>query len=112
MEAAMDQNEQSVMTPEQKTDRMLKIIERLATIEMTLNAVKSLYNEKDSLTLELKDLMGVGVELTHGDAIIKVVDNFAEKNTVFRTAGVKRFELEIDSVSARVEKLLKKEKKK
>lgn len=103
---------QAEVPAQEETPRVLQVIERLATLEAMLNASKTLYAERDKLALELKDLVGVGVEVSHGDMIMKVVDNFAEKNTVFRPAGVKRFDLEFDSATARAEKMMKEAGKK
>jgi hypothetical protein len=80
---------------------------RILDIQKELDLRKALYAELDALVLELQaggfrsaDLEGMRLEL---------VDNFAEgKNTVFRPAGVKRFEIEIEPV----EKALKREAKK
>lgn len=51
-----------------------------------LEDVKALYSRLDEITMQLKgqDLSCLG---------LVVVDNFAEKNVVFRPAGVRRFEL-------------------
>lgn len=47
---------------------------------------KKLYQRLDEITLELQgqELAGTGLAL---------IDNFAEKNVVWRPAGVRRFEL-------------------
>lgn len=52
----------------------------------TLEGYKKLYQRIDEITLALKDqdMEGTGLE---------VVDNFEQKNVVFRPAGVRRFEL-------------------
>ena len=79
---------------------------RILDIQAELDARKALYEELDNLVLELRaagftstDLNGMRMEL---------VDNFAEgKNTVFRPAGVKRFEMDIEPT----EKALKREAK-
>jgi len=94
------------------------VTSRLAEIESALGLMKKLYEEKEQLTLQLKELVGTEQEVVVGDMIIKVVDNFAEKNTVFKAAAVKRYDLEVDSLYARqvkadkeAEKAAKKAKK-
>lgn len=77
------------------------ILARLAEVQSALDLMKKLYEEKEVLTMQLKELVPVGQEVSHGDYIFSVVDNFAEKNTVFRPAAVKRFDLEVDSILAR-----------
>lgn len=73
------------------------IAKRLVELEATLEAVKPLYAERDKLTLELVKLEVKTIPLTflEDERMIEVVDNFAEKNTVFRPAGVRRFEVKI-----------------
>lgn len=79
---------------------------RVLEIQRELDLRKALYAELDALVLELQtggfssaDLEGMRLEL---------VDNFADgKNTVFRPAGVKRFEIKIEPV----ERALKREAK-
>lgn len=83
-----------------------KKLARILSINAELEQRKALYAELDALVLELQaagfksaDLEGMRLEL---------VDNFADgKNTVFRPAGVKRFEIDIEPV----EKALKREAK-
>lgn len=69
---------------------------RVLQIQRELDLRKELYAELDALVLELQaggfkcaELEGMRLEL---------VDNFTEKNTVFRPAGVKRYEIEIETV--------------
>lgn len=78
---------------------------RVLDIQKELDLRKELYAELDDLILQLKaggftqaDLEGQRIEL---------VDNFDEKNTVFRPAGVKRFEITVEPL----EKVLKREAK-
>lgn len=100
------------------TNNLNSVLARLAEVQSALDLMKKLYEEKEALTMQLKELVPVGQEVSHGDYIFSVVDNFAEKNTVFRPAAVKRFDLEVDSVLARhlkaekeAEKAAKKAKK-
>ena len=105
---------------------------RLIQLKGILEANKPLYAELDRLTLELKDVMGTtpfAVNLTeketmymHNDEvkflapnqIVTVNDNFAINNTVFRPAGVKRFEASLETAEEfrlRLEKEAKKKAK-
>lgn len=85
-------------------------IKRVIEIQKELELRKALYDELDKLTLELKaggfvstDIQGLHIEL---------VDNFAEgKNTCFRPAGVKRFEIEVEPLEKYQKRLEKKAKK-
>ena len=72
------------------------LLERAAGIKKTLDSVKPLYDELDAITLRIATEfpMAQEIELNSGD-IVKLVDNFAATNTVFRPLGIKRFELKI-----------------
>ncbi len=78
-----------------------KILERLTQVKAAIDLTKKLYDEQDMLTAQLKELIGTDVEVSHGDTIFSIVDNFASKNVVFRPAAVRRFELKSDSFFAR-----------
>ena len=113
-------------------DKRAKAI-RLIQIKAVLDANKPLYDELDRLTLDLKDTMGVGsfnvnldaskeamymhnneVKFLAPNQVITIVDNFSEKNTVFRPAGVKRFEASLETTEEyklRLEKDAKKRAK-
>lgn len=97
---------------EQNQPTTEQIIKRLAEVESTLQLLKKLYEEKEQLTLQLMERVGLGTEVTEGDYIFSVVDNFATKNAVFRPAAVRRFELEVDSQFARNQKAAKEAAKK
>lgn len=102
---------QNIDETQQKTDA---VVQRLAEIESVLATVKKLYEEKEQLVLQLKETVPVGQEVVYGDYIFSVVDNFTEKNVVFRPAAVRRYDLDVDSVLARKlkeEKAVKKSKK-
>lgn len=75
--------------------QIFELAERALELKTLINATKKFYEELDSITLLLKELQGVGAEIQVNDFTLKVVDNFESKNTVFRPAGVKRFELDI-----------------
>lgn len=70
---------------------------RILDIKKELDLRKALYEELDTLVLELQ---GAGFKQTDLDGMrIELVDNFADgKNTVFRPAGVKRFEIEVEPI--------------
>lgn len=88
---------------EAKLIAITNIKRRLAEIEVMTQNLKPLYDEKERLTLALMAQVGLGVEVQEGDLIFSVVDNFATKNVVFRPSAVRRFDLSVDSVFARME---------
>ena len=63
---------------------------------------KAGYAAADAIFAELLSELKVGdeVDLGHGDKL-KIVDNFAEKNTVWKPAGVRRFDYVIEHVEAK-----------
>jgi hypothetical protein len=64
------------------------MISRAQKIQLQLDQVKPLYQELDQITFAL---VAVKEKLaSHG---VVIVDNFAEKNTQFKTIGIKRYEL-------------------
>ena len=70
-----------------KSHRIEQLVDKALDIMSRIEATKQLYKDLDELILLLKDVPNLekyGVELR---------DNFAEKNVVFRPAGVRRFEL-------------------
>lgn len=93
------------------------IANEIVEIKAQVDSMKPLYDRLDKLTLQLlSGLNALGIKevwvpekvisLSNSTQIIQeqfvsVVDNFSEKNTVFRPAGVKRFELHAESVAAR-----------
>ena len=68
---------------------------RIMYLKQKLESVKPLYEEIDRLTMELVSAKKLPKALVLGKdyVAVELVDNFAEKNTVFRPAGVKRFEI-------------------
>ncbi len=76
---------------------LLKTLSRVIDIQKELDLRKELHAELDRLTLEL-EAAGF-TETTLADLHIELVDNFAEKNTCFRPAGVKRFELDVEPLA-------------
>lgn len=85
-------------------------LKRVIEIQKELDLRKELYAEMDRLTLELlagnfsnAELEGLRLEL---------VDNFADgKNVCFRPAGVKRWEITIESIETYQKRLEKQRKK-
>lgn len=75
-----------------------KLVNRIAQIRDQLDAVKPLYEELDELTLELHTISGASSSTpkyqtnTTPVKYVSVVDNFMDRNTVFRPTGVRRFE--------------------
>ncbi len=74
-----------------------KMIERVVEITAQLAEVKPLYKELDELTITLKDTKKDSFQTK--DYSLVLVDNFAGKNTNYRVAAVKRFELKIEKRS-------------
>lgn len=71
-------------------------IARIIEIQKELDLRKELYSELDELTLQLQRDGFISTEFQ--GLTIELVDNFKVGNTVFRPAGVKRFELKIKKV--------------
>jgi hypothetical protein len=85
--------------------RTMAIVDRIAAVKDLLEGVKPLYDELDILTLELKDLVNVGETLSTEDKrFVTLIDNYSEKNTVFRVAAVRRYEVELCTVEEMVKK--------
>lgn len=74
-----------------------KKLARILDITHELELRKALYAELDALVLELRDGGFVSADL---DGFrMALVDNFADgRNVVFRPAGVKRFEVNVEPV--------------
>jgi len=93
-----------------ESDTAVKLVARILDIKKELDERKALYEELDQLTLELKKLNFEAMTLN--DMRIELVDNFAEgKNTVFRPAGVKRFEVEVETMEKWAKREAKNKKK-
>lgn len=97
-----------------------KIISRIAEIKEKLELMKPLYEELDQLTLDLHKISGSTGSTpkyqvnTNPVKYVSVVDNFFDRNTVFRPTGVRRFESlvqteeEVEKERAKLEKSAKK----
>lgn len=88
--------------------RAAEIADRIDAIKKALEAQKPLYGELDELIIELSGIAEVGTSFSAGGNFVTLVDNFKDKNTVFRPAGVKRFDVEWLDESEMVKKLNKK----
>lgn len=91
----------------QKKQTLARILE----IQRELDLRKALYDELDQKIMELQAGGFMSAEL---DGFrMELVDNFAAgNNTCFRPAGVKRFEVKIETLEAYLKRQAKKEKKK
>ena len=66
--------------------QVIELLVEAENIQATLTEYKALYARLDEITASL-----IGQDL--GDTDWAIVDNFSEKNCVFRPVGVRRFEL-------------------
>jgi hypothetical protein len=74
--------------------RAQEVVNRIAEIKDKLESHKPLYEELDDLIGELADVAEVNQTLATNDGrFITSIDNFAEKNTVWRPAAVKHFDI-------------------
>lgn len=104
---------------------------RIIKLKAVVDSMKPVYEELDRLTLELKAIIStdrlIELDLTEEQAmfmmngevrfiarsqVVSVVDNFSEKNVVFRPAGVRRFEVSTETKEEYVVRLEKAAKKK
>lgn len=72
-------------------------LNRVLDLQKELDLRKALYAELDALIVELAQ--GGFKEATLNEFHLELVDNFSEKNTCFRPAGVKRFEIDIEPLA-------------
>ncbi len=88
--------------------RLSEKINRVIEIQKELDKRKELYTELDRLTLELQQLGLTEVKVrdtsTLEEIFVTIIDNFCERNTVFRPAGVKRFEVSLETAEARAKR--------
>lgn len=103
------------------------LAKKVVALQSAINAMKPFYEALDKMTMELREAMEkeglseVEVEeqsipfngsmLFMPKSFVRVKDNFLEKNTVFRSAGVKRFEADIEGFEERLVKMEKLAKK-
>jgi len=85
------------MTTEKKSEAdMQSLADKISAVKDKLESAKALYAELDTLIIELSSCAKHGRVLKTSDKrFIMLLDNFAEKNTVFRPTGVKRFDVEL-----------------
>jgi hypothetical protein len=109
------------MNDKDKNELIYALAKEAAIIKAKLDSMRDMYGKLDELTLALKDLTGEeeiflnvrdtlvldGKLITISPQYIKVVDNFATKNTVFKNTGVKRFEILNETVTERAARNLK-----
>lgn len=76
-----------------REEQIAQILTRLETIEMLIDSSKMLYKERDELTDLLRKLNFT--EMTRDGKSFKLTDNFADKNTCYRMAFVRRWEIKI-----------------
>jgi hypothetical protein len=105
-----------------------RVAAEIAEIKAKLELVKPLYDRLDELTLQLHSMVGdqevlvpqafldIPGEPSHivPEQFVRIVDNFATRNTVFKAAGVRRFEAQSETPAekmTKLEKALKKEQK-
>jgi len=69
------------------------LLTRLTEIKAELEARKALYEEYDYICVELAKHEFHRAEI--GGMVFNFKDNFADKNTAFTAAGVKRFDVEV-----------------
>lgn len=89
--------------------RVKVLLSRAAEISLELEAVKALYRELDDITTEL-----VEMEVFHAysDGLqMSVIDNFADKNTGFRVARFKRYDIKIERTALPMTELKNRVKK-
>lgn len=116
----MDKPNKSKTVDYNTLSRLGEVVNRIAEIRNQLDAVKPLYEELDVLTLELQTISGSPSSTpkyqtnTTPVMYVSVVDNFLDRNTVFRPTGVRRFESlvqteeDVQKEQAKLEKAAKK----
>lgn len=73
------------------------ILKRALIVQEALAKAKALYKEQDELTLKILSFGQKSWE-RHGHYFV-LVDNFADSNTTFRVARIKRFDLKIEPLA-------------
>lgn len=76
-----------------KEERIASNVAKALRIQAELDIRKALYDELDKVIAEL--VTDGFREISFGDKRVVIQDNFASTNTVFRQAGVKRWELKV-----------------
>lgn len=98
-------------TIQERHNAVVALVNRLIQIDQILDDCKPLYEEKDNITLQLRELVGVGndhsIFLPGTENVVTVVDNFADKNCVFRPAAFRQFEAKVEDREAYAKRLKK-----
>jgi len=66
--------------------------DNIARLSQEVARLKILEKALDIETVKFKSMIGLNVTVATPLGHVRVQDNFAEKNTVFRSKGIKRFE--------------------
>ncbi len=74
--------------------KLEQLLDKAIETQLQIDSVKDLYKEMDAI---IDKLISSGFEtLSYKGRVISLIDNFKNKNTCFRVAGIKRFELKIE----------------
>lgn len=97
-------------------DKVRRLASTIISINATLDSIKPVYAELDQAVLELKDLIGLNsTYVESGTQIaVQIVDEFAEKNTIWRIQKSQRYIAKLETLAdrkAKAEKLAKAEEK-
>ncbi len=65
---------------------------KVAEMAKEVKRLKQLEKDLDPLTVQLAGMLGINFTVSTPQGHVRVQDNFAEKNTVFRNKGIKRLE--------------------
>ena len=92
-----------------KTKIVQNLVARAAEISLILEDTRPLYRELDDITLKLIELE---VFHAYADGLqMTLVDNFAEKNTGFRVARFKRYDIKVERTGIPMKELKTRVKK-
>jgi hypothetical protein len=88
-------------TTEQKINRLAS---KVISINATLESIKPLYTELDQAVMELKDLIGLNNNFIEEGTLIgvQIVDEFAEKNTIWRIQKSQRYIAKLETFDERL----------
>lgn len=80
--------------------RAVRLAKQAFTLQQEIEEAKGLYAQMDEITGELLNDRISEVIFTQDGVryVLEVVDNFAEKNTVFRSAAVRHYEIKIEEL--------------
>jgi len=89
--------------PETNAEKAARLTSKIISIDATLESIKPLYTELDKAILELKELIHIGNPYTEEKTHISVtiVDQFEEKNTIWRIQSTQRFIAKIENLDER-----------